>query len=404
MSKTKYSGVYKNNKTGKFYYNIELGIDKITGKRIQAKKSKSFLGAPFNSAKEAYEEVVRIRNEFHKINGYSNYNITYGQFMEDIYLKYYKSSVEDSTWRNRKSNFNTIVERFKNTKLREITVLDCERYRTYLLSETGFSQSYASLIYGMFRKSLDYAVQLQFIPNNVSKRTKAIPKGKAYVEFWEKSEFEKVLTTFCLENYYEHFEFVMVWLYYVTGIRVSEGLALRWSNIDFKNKKMKVYYNLERLPEGRYNLKPYLKTDNGRRVISLDNTTIKILKRWKEVQKSQTALESFVMSYNGTPVHRSTVNKMINRHSELAGVKRIQAKGLRHSNASYLINEHNADILVISQRLGHSSPEITLKHYAHLWSKNDENIAEMIDGNIEINTALESNIIFTGNQYVGSFE
>lgn len=54
----------------------------------------------------------------------------------------------------------------------------------------------------------------------------------------------------------------------------------------------------------------------------------------------------------------------------------VQGKGLRHSHVSCLINEFNADILVASKRLGHSNPEITLKHYTHLWGRNDEGIAE----------------------------
>ena len=107
------------------------------------------------------------------------------------------------------------------------------------------------------------------------------------------------------------------------------------------------------------------------------------------------------MSYDGTPLHRCIVGRIINKHSKLAGVHKIQAKGLRHSHASYLINEHNADILVISKRLGHSSPEITLKHYSHLWGNNDRNIADMITGNIKIHfdkTLRKTN--FIGNQYV----
>ncbi len=28
----------------------------------------------------------------------------------------------------------------------------------------------------------------------------------------------------------------MIWLYYMTGVRVSEGLALNWNDVDFKRK------------------------------------------------------------------------------------------------------------------------------------------------------------------------
>ena len=104
------------------------------------------------------------------------------------------------------------------------------------------------------------------------------------------------------------------------------------------------------------------------------------------------------MSYDGSPLHRCIVSRIINKHSSLAKIHRIQAKGLRHSHASYLINEH----LVISKRLGHSSPEITLKHYSHLWGNNDRSIADMITGNINIKFRNESKSKFTGNQYISN--
>src|SRR5690625_5038068 len=97
---------------------------------------------------------------------------------------------------------------------------------------------------------------------------------------------------------------------------------------------------------------------------------------------------------------RITLNGSVNRDSNLAKVKRSQAKGLMHSHVSYPINQHNIDVLVISRRLGHSSPEITLKHYAHLWSRNDEVVADAITGDIEINPANKSLIEFYGNQHV----
>lgn len=44
---------------------------------------------------------------------------------------------------------------------------------------------------------------------------------------------------------------------------------------------------------------------------------------------------------------KSTIDRIIERYATLAGVKRIQAKGLRHSNASYLINEFNLSVLIL---------------------------------------------------------
>lgn len=62
MPKTKYPCVYQD-KNGRFSYLVELGTDKVTGKRIQKKGSKDQFGKKFRTAKEAHQEVTRIRNE-----------------------------------------------------------------------------------------------------------------------------------------------------------------------------------------------------------------------------------------------------------------------------------------------------------------------------------------------------
>lgn len=121
------------------------------------------------------------------------------------------------------------------TKLRDITVQDCENFRLFWINKSGYKQSYASQVYGLFRQSLDYAVSLNYLDFNISK-TQAIPKGKCFVEYWTKEEFEKVIQTFYLNDLYDHMSFLSIWLYYTTGIRVSEGLALQWSDVDFQNK------------------------------------------------------------------------------------------------------------------------------------------------------------------------
>ncbi|MGM0122870.1 hypothetical protein IGI37_000236 [Enterococcus sp. AZ194] len=88
--------------------------------------------------------------------------------------------------------------------------------------------------------------------------------------------------------------------------------------------------------------KDYTKTESGKRIISLDDDTLQILKDWK-IRQSKQCTSNFIFSYDGNPMQKSTIARIIERYSRLVGVHRIQAKGLRHSHASYLINEFNVD-------------------------------------------------------------
>lgn len=403
MAKTKYAGVYVD-KENQFYYETELGTDRITGKRLRKKGRTDQSGKKFTSAHAACKELIRIKREYHQVQKYANYHLTYGEFMDKVYIPAYKTDVEESTFSVRKKTLENIRDRFSDKPLREINVEDVQSYRTWLLTEknsggAGYSQSYASLIFGMFRKSLDMAVTMQYLESNISKRVKAIPKGKCNVAYWTKDEFEKVIATICIDDFYEHLCFVMLWVYYMTGVRVNEGTALWWDDIDFRNKRLRVHHMLVTRSRTDWDRNDYTKTDDGKRTIVLDDDTLAILAAWKKRQ-SQVGIHDFVFSYDGLPMIKSTIGRIIERYANFAGVHKIQAKGLRHSHASFLINEFNVSVLVLSKRMGHSSPEITLKHYSHMWSGADESIAKEMAGSIKIQTAKKTKIAFNGNQTI----
>lgn len=129
QKKTKYSGVYVDN-NGKFFYQTEFGLDKITGKRIRRKGRKDKNGIDFKSASEANKELTRIKREYYEANGFSNYHMNYKQFMTNHYIPYYRTTVQDSTYLVREKSLLLISERFGNTKLRSISIEQVQSFRT----------------------------------------------------------------------------------------------------------------------------------------------------------------------------------------------------------------------------------------------------------------------------------
>lgn len=398
MATTKFEHVYIDEE-GQYFYALSLGNDKVTGKRIRKKSRSDANGKKFSTAKEAYTEAIRIKNDFLQSNGYSNYDMTYEQFMNTYYLPYYQSEVSEHTFSTRQPSLKLITNRFAKKKLTDISVRDVQNFRTWLLSDKGgnYSQAYASLTFGTFRRTLDFAVDMQFLDQNIAMKVKAIPKGKTISQFWTKEDFEQVISNICIDDFYEHLCFVMLWLYFCTGVRVNEGTALWWNNVDFDKKELRVNHMLIMKNKSTWVRQNHTKTDSGLRTISLDDDTVEILKIWKARQATMVK-SKFIMSYDGEPMLKSTISRIIKRYANLADVPAIQAKELRHSHASYLINELNASVLIVSRRLGHSSPEITLKHYSHLWSGVDKELADNMTGLINIVHAPESLVHFNGNQ------
>ncbi|MGL5916429.1 MAG: tyrosine-type recombinase/integrase, partial [Culicoidibacterales bacterium] len=295
--------------------------------------------------------------------------------------------------------FERMIKYFGNKKIQNITALEIQKWKNSLT--TQYAQNYARAIFGLFTQTLEKATVLGIIPINRAKQTGTIKKAKITVDFWTKNEFEQVLTTFNLSDYYIHYSFVIVWLLFMTGLRVNEATALRWSyDIDFENKTLSVQHSLRIKTKTDWYLGP-TKTRAGIRTIALDNDTIEILKSWKNRQLQATGLNvEFILSYDSLPTIKSTINRIITRHAELAGVHRIQPKGLRHSHASFLINEYNVNPLIIKDRLGHEDIKTTLSTYSHLYPNINFEIANQISGTISYETANITQTKFNGNQSV----
>lgn len=401
MAKTKFPHVYTDTK-GKIYIEMSQGTDKITGKRVKIKTRTNISGKHFESLEEANIEAVRLKNEYLQNNSQANSKKKYAQFLEQDFIPYLKSEVKEITFETRESALNLLIERFGKKSLHDIILIDARNFRTWLLSPTdsNFSKSYASSVFGLFRRTLEYAVDMQYINQNVSKKCKAIPKEKVFVKYWTRKEFEKVLSNIYTEDFYEHMWFVLIWVYYTTGLRLNEGTALYWNDIDFEAKQLRVNHMLHIKSKNEWTRKDTPKTHSGHRIISLDDDTINVLIKWKTRQERSLGKQNFIFTYDGSPLIKSTIGRNIKRYSELANVIVIQPKGLRHSNVSFLINEFNANILTVSERLGHSSPEITLKHYAHLWPTSDRELADKMTGRIQVIPAKNKGFHFNGNQAV----
>lgn len=383
----KYKGVSRNNK-GKIYYQIEFGIDKKTGKRQRRKSYKDQFGNDFRTEKQAFDEACRVRTEFNQQQfqasieeGKNDKDITFKEFMEKIYLPYYKKSVQSVTYKTAVTQYNSFVERFGNKKLIEINVRDCERYRLELIEK--YSPNYAKGLWSRFKQCLGYAERLEYIESLPCKNLDN-PKGRrSETRFWRLDELQKVLKTFDLTNYDDRQHYTAVWLYFMTGMRVSEGLSLIWSDIDLENKVIHIQSTLESNGNGTYIRKMQTKTEAGKRFIEIDDETLKVLKNWRAIQVNNSD-DSYVLARFGQPMHKSTLSRMLKRHAEKAGVPVITGKGLRHSHDSFMINVLKKDVLYVSARSGRTDKATTLNTYSHLYDR------ERVSGGTEITQVLRS--------------
>jgi integrase len=78
------------------------------------------------------------------------------------------------------------------------------------------------------------------------------------------------------------------------------------------------------------------------------------------------------------PLAPTTIDRIFRSATKKAGLPRIRIHDLRHSHATWLIN-NGVNIVAVSKRLGHASIEQILKTYTHLLNDSNEQLMAKID-------------------------
>lgn len=135
-----------------------------------------------------------------------------------------------------------------------------------------------------------------------------------------------------------------------TGIRVSEALALKPSDVD--ERSLRILHG---------------KGDRAR-TVGMDAVAKALLDLWMVERKSLgfTGRHRVFCTLEGEGLQTSYVRALMKRLAAAAGIeKRVHAHGLRHTMAFELIGE-GVRLDVISGQLGHTSIGITERYVKHL--------------------------------------
>lgn len=197
----KISNVYQDKKNGKWYFVASLGYDE-KGKRIQHWQRGY---STQKEAKKAYDEYMSNHSSS---SVKKNSTMAFKEFYETYFKPDYKRSVSIRTYENRISSMDKHFQFFFHKKLKDISPPLIKQWQNNL--SENYSSSYIRNIHGMLQKTLDLAVTLGLLQKNVAKTVGNVKKIKKKVDFWTKEEFEKVIATFQLDDYYEHFSFITI--------------------------------------------------------------------------------------------------------------------------------------------------------------------------------------------------
>lgn len=153
----------------------------------------------------------------------------------------------------------------------------------------------------------------------------------------------------------------------MTGMRIGEICAMRWSDISLEEKEIRVGATMQRIKNMNENetektkiIITNPKSDSSLRVIPLTDHAIELCNM---IDKQSP--DAFVLSGSSkTFVEPRTLQYKLKHFTEACGLEGVHYHTLRHSFATRCV-EVDFEIKSLSEILGHSSPKITLERYVH---------------------------------------
>lgn len=221
----------------------------------------------------------------------------------------------------------------------------------YMKTFAGFSKSYISANVHSLSKFLDYAHEQGYTDKVFSFPSVTVYKDRRVPEYYTADEVSKILSSIDRGNALGKRNYTMVLLGARYGLRISDIISLKLSELDFENNRISITQQktgkpltLDILPDVGWALIDYLK--NGRPDAECDNVFLRHTHPYKAFARGET------MQY------------MLRQYALSAGIWKAGAEKhcsfhmLRYSLASDLIQQ-GVSLTTISGILGHSELNVT---------------------------------------------
>ncbi len=368
--------IYPYTKGGKEHYYYAFEVKDRNGKRKTIKK-RGFKGKTECRLAEAEAKVAWENGSF----------IDPSKMLYKEYVENWLENKQDISPETRDTNEghlrNHIVPVLGHIPLQKITVLDIENLLIALKNKRNknnkpLADGTIKKIFNLVQTSFKSALRKELIKKNpfdlLDNGSK--PKvSKPKVDYWTVDEVKTFFSKL------EHRQKIMFVLAIHTGMRRGEILGLRWRDIDFKTRQIRISKSLS----AKQGLKDRVKTTSGYRSITVSPLVAKELKQHKAViNQEQLASKDYqdndlvVCQEDGQPVSISNFPKFWRRIVNNTGMRYIRFHDLRHTCASLLLSA-GIHPKIVQELLGHKSIKVTLDKYSHMMPNMQEDAAKAME-------------------------
>lgn len=253
--------------------------------------------------------------------------------------------------------------------------------------------------YRILHAALEKAVRWGLLVRNPADMAKPPRTVTPEIQPWDEEEIRVFLGE--AKRSSRHYPLYLTAL--LTGLRLGELLGLRWVDVDLPLSRLTVRQTFYRL--GKRQLFKSPKSRASQRTVTLPRAVVEVLRSVADQQaEAKRVLGADYQEHDlvfcqadGKPLHaHNLTQKDFRRILRLEGLRkdlrgrgvaekalpkplrRIRFHDLRHCHASYLARA-GVPVKVAQERLGHSTPALTLRIYTHTLAGQHEEAARAVE-------------------------
>jgi len=277
------------------------------------------------------------------------------------YFDYLESkSLSDNTVKN---YFRDLIDYFIYLKLNDLSPtksIEPKHIRKMLsfLIDKGFSKVSISRKISAIKSYITFLEKFNYSKNNYSELISIPKKSKSLPKVMTKKEVSQLIKHVEMNTKKNLRDDALIELLYSTGLRVSEVANLKLKDINLKKSEIKI-----------------LGKGNKERIVIFNNKSKEKIIRYLKNDKRYISIKTEALFQNKFKEALSTrsIQRILKKYLNFSGINsKYSTHTLRHTFATHLL-EGGADIKVIQQLMGHSSPETT-KIYTHVSSSTLKNV------------------------------
>lgn len=367
---------------------VSLGYD-VRGNQVT--RTKTWKPEPGMTKREIKNELNRqvVMFEQEVCNGMvGSANIKFEEFAEDWLRNQAKVTLKKSTFELMLRMRKRVYKAFGHIRVDKITRSMVQRFIDDLRANgknmrTGAKLSDKTVIHHLTFISdvMDYAISLGMIPTNPClgiRKPRVRTKEKKIYSMEEAARLLELLESAPIK----YRAFVTLGMY--SGLRRAELLGLEWRDIDMEHEVINVRRTSNHtVGDGNYT--DTTKSERSVRSLKLPSYVFEVLRELKAFNDDQRDkigskwVESgrLFIRWNGEPMGINTAYEWLNAFCKMNEITFCGIHGLRHFNASALINE-GVDAVLVSHALGHAAVSTTTNTYCHVFEEAQAKVSTAI--------------------------